>query len=137
MNKIRLSFIAFLFCCLSVISFLIYTTDNQKRSLKEDLVELNNIKYGLFNVDEWKKILTQVLAKKIEEFELNGNSRKQLKKKISDLLYKVISDLELRTFAQNKGTINGFLKNSVARFTDIFGKMKTDVPISAIRFLNS
>lgn len=55
-------------CCLS---YLIYQTD-QKREVKQDQIELSNIKYGLFNVDEWKKILTNLLTKKIEEFELKG-----------------------------------------------------------------
>lgn len=136
MENSRPLLIVVLLISLSCLSFLIYQTDNQKREIKEDLIELSNIKYGLFNVDEWKKILTNIIAKKIEEFELKGNNRKQMKKKVSDLLYKVIGDLEQRTYEQNSGSITGFLKNSVASFTDIFGRMKQDVPIFTDQILD-
>jgi hypothetical protein len=128
--------IVVLLISLSCLSFLIYQTDNQKREVKEDLIELSNIKYGLFNVDEWKKILTNIIAKKIEEFELKGNNRKQMKKKVSDLLYKVIGDMEERTYEQNSGSITGFFKNSVASFTGIFDRMKQDVPIFTNQILD-
>ena len=136
MENSRPLLIVVLLISLSCLSFLIYQTDNQKREVKEDLIELSNIKYGLFNVDEWKKILTNIIAKKIEEFELKGNNRKQMKKKVSDLLYKVIGDMEERTYEQNSGSITGFFKNSVASFTGIFDRMKQDVPIFTNQILD-
>jgi len=128
--------IVVLLICLSCLSFLIYQTDNQKREIKEDLIELSNIKYGLFNVDEWKKILTDIMTKKIEEFELKDDNRKQMKKKVSDLLYKVVEDMEQRTYEQNSGSVTGFFKNSVASFTNIFDRMKQDVPIFTNQILD-
>lgn len=136
MENSRPLLIVTLLISLTCLSFLIYQTDSQKREVKEDLIEVSNIKYGLFNVDEWKKILTNIIAKKIEEFELKGSNRKQMKKKVSDLLYKVIGDLEQRTYEQNSGSIPGFFKNSVASFTDIFGRMKQDVPIFTNQILD-
>ena len=34
----------------------VYLNETKKRQIKEDLIELSMIKYGLFNVDEWKEI---------------------------------------------------------------------------------
>ena len=113
---------------LSCLSFLIYQTDKQKREIKEDLIEISNIKYGLFNVDEWKKILTNILAKKIEEFQLKGNSRSELKERISKFLYTAISEFEERYYEKNSSTIGGFFRNIGATTFNIFGKMKENIP---------
>ena len=110
------------------LSFFIFRINLQKQTLKEDVIELSNIKYGLFNVDEWKSIMTSIIAKKIEEFELKGSNRADLKKKISDFLYKVIEEFEQKTFEQNTGSIEGFFKNKITGFVDIFGKLKQNVP---------
>ena len=59
-----------------------------------------------------------------------------MKKKVSDLLYKVIGDMEERTYEQNSGSITGFFKNSVASFTGIFDRMKQDVPIFTNQILD-
>lgn len=110
------------------LSFFIFKINQKKQTIKEDVIELSNIKYGLFNVDEWKKIMTSIIAKKIEEFELKGSNRKELKKKISDFLYKVIEEFEQKTIEQNTGSIGGFFKNKITGFVDIFGKLKQNVP---------
>jgi len=120
-------------CCLSVF---IYRADGEKREIKEDLIEISNIKYGLFNVDEWKIILSNILSKKIEEFEVDGKNRKQMKIKISDFLYKVISDMETRYYEENSSSITGILKIGVANITGTFGKIKKDIPIFTEQILN-
>ena len=128
MENSRPLFIVVLLISLSCLSFLIYQTDNQKREVKEDLIELSNIKYGLFNVDEWKKILTNILAKKIEEFQLKGNSKSELKKKISEFLYKAITEFEERYYEKNSSSVGGFFKNIGASTFNIFGEMKENIP---------
>lgn len=136
MHYLRTSFIVLLVICLSVISLFIYQTDNKKRVVKEDLIELSSIKYGLFNVDEWKTILSNLISKKIEDFELKGNNRQQMKKKISDFLYKVLDDFEERYYETNKGSVEGFFKNIGAKTFNVFGEMKKDVPIFTTQILD-
>ena len=50
-----LSLLGILFC-----GYNIYSLEHERRIVKEDLVELSKIKYGLFSVDEWKQI--QILS---------------------------------------------------------------------------
>ncbi len=128
MKNSRPILIVILLISIACLSFLIYQTNSEKREIKEDLIELSNIKYGLFNVDEWKKILSDILTKKIEEFELKGNNRELMKKKITDFLYKVIADFEEKYYEHNSGSVGGFLKNIGAKTFNVFGEMKGNVP---------
>lgn len=136
MGKIRFLILLLQIVCLLCTSFFVIQTIHKKNEVKEDFVELSNVKYGLFNVDEWKKILTDILTKKIEEFELSGKNRKQMKKKVSDFLYKVIGDLETRYYEQNSSGISGFFKNAVASMTGTFDKIKQDIPIFTTQILD-
>jgi hypothetical protein len=136
MGNSRPLLIVALLMSLGFLSILMYQTDNQKREVKEDLIELSKIKYGLFNVDEWKKILADVLTKKIEEFEIDSTNKVQMEKKVSGLLYKVIGDLETRYYEQNSGSIRGFFKNTVASATGTFDKIKDDIPIFTEQILD-
>jgi hypothetical protein len=71
--------------------------------LKEDLVELSKVKYGLFSVDEWKRILTALITKKVEELEITPGNRSEMQTKISGFLYKAIDDFERVFYEKNSG----------------------------------
>jgi hypothetical protein len=111
--------------CLSVaiLSFIVYDRETKTREYKEDLVELSKVKYGLFNVDEWKHILESILQKKIEEFNFEELPKEEIRKKIETLLYKITGDLK-SSFYEEKGLI----PKTVANITGIFGKMENEVP---------
>jgi hypothetical protein len=108
--------------------FKIYTLENERRLIKEDLIELSKVKYGLFSVDEWRKILAGIITKKIEDFDLTDTNREQMRKKISELLYKVIDDFEVRFQKENSRSIMGILKGSFASMFGVFDNVKRDVP---------
>lgn len=133
--KFRPILILGLLVYLAIISFKIYQKEQVKKEIKEDLIEISNIKYGLFNVDEWKIILSNILTKKVEQFEIDSTNRSEMKKSISDFLYKLTRDLEKRFHAQNTG-ISGFFRSAVANITNIFEKMQQDVPIFTNQILN-
>ncbi|MEO5581428.1 MAG: hypothetical protein ABIR66_01945, partial [Saprospiraceae bacterium] len=136
MENRRSVLIVILLISITCLSFFIYKWDNEKREIKEDLIELSNIKYGLFNVDEWKKILADIITKKIDEFEIDAKDRNQVEKKVMTFLYKVIGDLENRYNEQNSRNISGFIKRKVARITGIFSKVKQDIPIFTNQILD-
>jgi hypothetical protein len=106
----------------------LYDSEQDRQAIKSDLVEISDIKYGLFNVDEWQKILAGIVATKIDELEIDPKSKEEMRHKVSDFLYEAIDDFDKRTHEKNKG-VSGFFKNAVADVTDIFGRMKEDVPI--------
>ncbi|MBC7865073.1 MAG: paraquat-inducible protein A [Bacteroidia bacterium] len=128
MKNLRPISISLLLLCLCVLSFFVYKTELEKKEVKDDLIELSNIKYGLFNVDEWKKILAEVTAKKIEEFEVTDSTKVQMKPKISGFLNKVIGDFEITYYKKNSKTLGGFFRNAGAKAFNIFDELKENVP---------
>ncbi len=120
-------FLALLIASL-VISVKLYTVEAERRTVQEDVIELSKVKYGLFNVDEWKKVVARVVTAKVGELELTDANRATMRKRISDLLTTIITDLEKNFKRENEGSFTGFFKNAGASFLDIFGNMKRNIP---------
>ena len=72
MTSKRLTITTLLLTGICYLSIVVYRTETERQKIKEDLIELSKIKYGLFSVDEWKKILSDIITKKIEEFNQKG-----------------------------------------------------------------
>ena len=107
----------------------LYAVETERRELRDDAVELSKIKYGIFNVDEWKRIVTRVISEKIEEFDLSEGDRKDMRIKINAFLTEVISELKDRFRQENKKGLMGFLKREGATFFGIFDQMERDIPV--------
>lgn len=101
-------------------SFHIFRLEREKARLKEDRIEVAHIKYGLFNVDEWKKLLAEILTKKINALEVTKQNRPEMKRRVEELLYKVVDEVELVMREQNSGSVSGFFQQF---FMDLFGSM--------------
>jgi hypothetical protein len=129
-------YILFFLVGIILLCFKVYTFEHERRSMKEDLIELSKVKYGLFSVDEWRKILASIITKKVEELDFSGENRTVMRKKISDLLYKVIGDFEKRYYEQNSGTFQGFLKNFATSALGAFDNVKKDVPKFTDQIMN-
>ena len=117
----------------------VHRLENEQRLLKEDLIELSNIKYGLFSIEEWKQILARVVTKKIQEFDLKGENKQKMRASISAFLYKAIGEFEDRYHEERRQEFFGFIKGATARFLGVFDKLKRDVPTiteSILDFLN-
>lgn len=114
----------------------IYVIECHRRVLKEDLIELSNIKYGLFNVNEWKVLLSTILSKKIEELNFTPGQRNEMREKISVFLTRVIADLEDRFHEEKSKSIVGIFQSGVASLTGMFDKMKRDVPVFTDQILD-
>jgi hypothetical protein len=108
----------------------------EKRLLKEDIIELSKIKYGLFSVDEWKQILARIITKKIQELNLQGSNREQMRKTISAFLLEQINEFEKRYYEEVSQDFFGFAKAGLTRFAGGFDKMKKDVPHFTEAILN-
>lgn len=131
-----------LIALLLVIAFLslsIYGIERERRALKEDLIELSQVKYGLFSVDEWKKILATIITKKVDELNFTGENRKQMRAKINAFLYQIIDDFEERYNKEKSRTLKGMFERSVTSFFGAFNTIRKDVPKftdQIIEFLN-
>ena len=54
-----------------------YRMETSNRILKADLMELSDIKYGMFNVDVWKEKIAVIISKKVEELEINEKNKEE------------------------------------------------------------
>lgn len=106
----------------------LYSVESERRALREDAVELSKIKYGIFNVDEWKRIAARIISEKIEEFDLSEGDRKDMRIKINDFLREVIRELKGRFQEENKKGFLGFLKREGASLFGIFDGLEDDIP---------
>ncbi len=114
--------------------------ESERRALREDAIEISKIKYGIFNVDEWKRIATGIIAVKIDELDLSDTDRQVMQERISAFLYQLVAELQERFEEENRKGLVGFLKREGAGFFGIFSKMERDVPIftqQILRFIDN
>lgn len=130
MKALRLIILALLIGTSVFFSYQIYQQEKLYQVQKADLVELSDIKYGLFNVDEWKDLFAEVIAEKMVDFNLENTDEAALKKDIAFFLEKAVDDFEKRYNEENKSSgFSGLLKKSISSFAGIFEQVKKDIPI--------
>lgn len=122
--------LAIFFLAISFSSYKSYETEKIKIALKEDLVELSDIKYGMFNVDQWKNQFANIVIKKLRELKLTENDRKVARKKIERFLNETLEKFEINYKKENqKSAIFGIsLKNIGSDYFNIFDSLKQRVP---------
>jgi len=108
----------------------IYRQEQAKSLLKADLIELSNVKYGLFNVDQWKDKISEIVAVKVSSFKIDTENRDVLEHKISVFLTKVVDELESDARKNNeKESILGFdYKNFVADVAGVYDQLHKNIP---------
>jgi hypothetical protein len=108
--------------CRQIISNSIF---NQKN--KDDYAELNHVKYGLFNVEEWKRQITVILAEEIDKLYLSKTDERELRKHIEVLLNALIDEVDRKIRGENHGLKQSFmniffsaedLKKGIPEYTD-------------------
>ena len=122
-----------------VLSVAVYRSESEKRVMKEDLVELLKVRYGLFNVDEWKKILTALIRKKVDELDVQGGSREEMRADITRFLNRAVTDFELAFNRQNQNSVAGALKSMLAQQLNVFQEVRNYIPTlteQVLDFLN-
>ncbi len=129
MKNYRSALLGILLIGIFISSIFIYRIESQKRILELELIELSNVKYGLLNVDEWKVALSEILVRRINEFEIEPAKEEELREKIAGFLATAIDELEKSFFEKNSGSFTGFIKGSIANITDVYGVMRKDIPL--------
>ncbi len=90
---------------------------NQQR--KQDYSEINNIKYGLFSINEWKEQLSTIVNAQISEFDVK-DSEKKLKPLLEAQLNSLIDGVDKKIREKNKETVKGKFKQAfINTFVDI------------------
>lgn len=107
----------------------VYSLDQERREVKEDLKTIQNIKYGMLNVDEWKSITGEIIRRKIDEFELSSKNKESLRTEIPELLNEMIDVSEAEAYEKNRQKLfGGLLSNVGMELTGIFDKLRSSIP---------
>ena len=99
----------------------------QHQKVKIDLSEINHIRYGMLNVDEWAGQLAYILTEKINEFEVTPENREQLEASVSNVLYTLIDEVEELMVERTSGQFSG-MKKWVAGFALDVEQLRDSVP---------
>ncbi len=130
MKYFRLISLAVILAASSFIGLKIYQQEKQNQTLQDHKVELLDIKYGLFNVDEWKFVFSDLIAKKMNDFNIANTDEEVMKKEINAFLVKAVDGFEKRYNEENKGSgFSSLLKRSISSFAGIFDQVRKDIPV--------
>lgn len=103
----------------------------QNQNARIKLSEVNSIRYGLLDANEWKDELATIVTNKIEEFELTPDNQVQLKLQVENLMYKLLNQVE-QILKDDMGKIKQFLMNA---FVDL-DKLRENIPQLSEQLLN-
>ena len=102
------------------LGFKIVMLSKETQLLKQYYSDINNIKYGLFSINEWKEQLSTIINAEIADLDLSGN-KKELKPLLEAQLNQLIDGVDKKIKEKNKQTTKGQFKQA---FINAFVDMK-------------
>lgn len=114
-------------------SFDIISKSAVRKEMVLENAEVRNIKNGMLNVHSWKRKISEILAKKVEEFELTTENRQDLRKKIDRSLRKMIKEINR---IMNKKRSSGSLLSRFKATAESFVLDMTDLEDRVPEFTN-
>ncbi|HFU77539.1 MAG TPA: hypothetical protein ENK68_03445, partial [Epsilonproteobacteria bacterium] len=108
MKKIFSVIAALLLLVLIYLSFNLIQMGDAAKVYKSDYATLHSVEFGMFNSDVWTDKITQIIDKKIENFDLNTSNRNEIKGYIETIIDTLVSEAERVVRERNKGK-RGFL----------------------------
>ncbi len=115
--------IASVVLCQQIISNSIANQQN-----KNDYAELNQVKYGLFSIDEWKRQITAILTEEINKLYLSKENEQVLRKHIEVLLNTLIDKVDKKIRKENSDTAGGKLTQSLINIFINLDDIKKGIP---------
>lgn len=107
----------------------IHRTARERSALRADETEIAHITYGLFDPAEWKEALMAILKKKVDEFELTGADKDQVRERAIDLMNGLLTEVEQVLHERNKTKgVGGAMKNAVLNYLVDVEDIRSGVP---------
>jgi len=111
-----------------IIGAIIYQSETHKREMKEDLIELLKVKYGIFNVDEWRRIFSDLIRKKIDELNVQGGNREEMRADIETFLYRAVGEFEQAFYNARSNSVQGTFETMIAKQLNVFEQIRNYIP---------
>lgn len=129
-SNLKISVTTLLLAIAVVLTIQVIIKAKQHQEIKIDLSEINHIRYGLLNVDEWAEQVARILTEKINEFEVTPENREQLETSVSNVLYTLIDEVEELMVERTSGQFSG-IKQWIAGFAVDMQQLRDSVPTFA------
>jgi len=126
MKKIFSAIATILLLVLIYLSFNLIQMGHVAKVYKSDYATLHSVEFGMFNSDVWTDKITQIIDKKIENFDLNTSNRNEIKGYIETIIDTLVIEAERVVRERNRGK-RGFLDS-------ILGSTKQMITDSIIDF---
>jgi len=123
-----------IFLVAAVLTVQLISQAKQNQQLKTDLAEINHIRYGLLNVDEWTDQVTAILSIKITEYQLTPDNREKLLHNLENIMYTMIDEVEAMFMERLSGQLSG-MKRFAARVVFNVDQLRDSVPSYANQLL--
>jgi hypothetical protein len=134
-SYLKIGITTLLFMVAVVLTVQVIRMSKQHQEIKIDLSEINHIRYGLLNVDEWAEQVAFILTEKINEFEVTPENREQLETSVSNVLYTLIDEVEGLMVERTSGSFSG-VKKWIAGFAVDMEQLRDSVPSFAHTVVN-
>lgn len=119
MKNLKTILYAAIFLIAAVLGQQIISLSKENQLKKQDYADINNIKYGLFSINQWKEQLSSIINAEIADLDLKGNE-KQIKPLLEAQLNQLIDNVDKKIKEKNKKTVKGKLKQAfINTFVDI------------------
>ena len=119
MNKFKTVIFAIVFSAAVYLGQQIISVSNENQLRKQDYADINNIKYGLFSINQWKIKLADIINSEIANLDLKGNE-KEIKPMLEAQLNQLIDGVNQKMKDKNKTTMKGKFKQAfINTFVDI------------------
>jgi hypothetical protein len=112
------------------------------QALETDLAELHDVRYGLLNAEVWVDRLADVLAHRIDTFQLTDQNRPALKRNIEIALDRILVEVEQYLRRRNASgdtlwaRLSGAFRQGVQDFLVDFTELRAQVPAYADAILD-
>jgi hypothetical protein len=105
------------------LTFNIYQLSVKREVLIRDYTEVKNIKYGLLSVHAWKTQVSEIIAKKVREFQITSENRDELRISIERSMYQILDEVE-NIIQKNRDDLNFIEKLATSIFESLFFSVK-------------
>ena len=107
----------------------------QNQEIKTDLAEVNHMRYGLLNVDEWTLRISAILSEEIMELKLSPENREKFQVKLEALMNSLLDEAQQMIMERTSGELSG-VKRWLAGYAIELSQLRDSIPSFASQILD-
>lgn len=124
----RTSFWTLIFLLTGALALRIHQAEARKAAMRQDLSTLQDVRYGLFNVDQWKAVVSDIISSKIDDFNIEEGNRAEMEAQVQTLLRTLVKELEQNYHEDRSDSIIGLFESAASSVLGIFQQMERNIP---------